>query len=593
MAVTLSSFGGVGAQFFDNSGNPLTGGKIYTYAAGTTTPQTTYTTSAGSTPHSNPIILDSAGRVSAGGEIWLTSGVEYKFVLKTSAEVTIATYDNIVGINSVNADDVAYDPPYTLSVPTTVGDKLSETVSVKDFGAVGNGIADDTFAIQAALNTGKNVFLPSGTYKTTATLNVTVNSTGLYGEGISSVIQPNFTAGDIFRIGDGSNGIWNLSFSNFLVWPSVTKTSGYAFNNRFATNCKWESVYLGSLESYVSHRLYDGYYFDRFGECLILGGQIIVSETAIKTRGNADQSYGFELIVDNSVRILFAKKGIWIGGASGGIYLNRMDCSNCLNGLYIDSTLQPGVINREIFVNPGCTIDASGEWGIVFKATSVALFQATGLWIASSGQTSATSGGVLVESGNTGSFSWTGTICFNNKYDGFSISDGSHNFSGGFFRNNGNGASGGHGLNLVLPGRFLMTGATIHNNGNGSRGYGIYVAAAVNNYIIEANSFFGNGQGSVYSLNATLTQILRDNYGVVTENSGFANLPIGDTSVDVLHGLVDVPTSVLVTFASPQDPNAYVYSPPSSWTSTKFTVYYSTAATAQRDFSWRATRGQA
>ena len=99
MAVNLSPYGGVGAQFLDNSGNVLTGGKIYTYAAGTTTNQTTYTSATGTTPHSNPIILDAAGRVPSG-EIWLTDGLQYKFVLKDSNDVLIATYDNIIGINS-------------------------------------------------------------------------------------------------------------------------------------------------------------------------------------------------------------------------------------------------------------------------------------------------------------------------------------------------------------------------------------------------------------------------------------------------------------------------------------------------------------
>ena len=92
-AVSLSIFGGVGAQFFDNNGNVLSGGKIYTYEAGTTTPLATYTSSTGVTAHTNPIVLDSAGRV-PGGEIW-TQLQLYKFVLKTSAEVTIATYDNV------------------------------------------------------------------------------------------------------------------------------------------------------------------------------------------------------------------------------------------------------------------------------------------------------------------------------------------------------------------------------------------------------------------------------------------------------------------------------------------------------------------
>ena len=99
MAVNLSAFGGVGWQFFDNNGVILTGGLIYTYAAGGTTPAATYTTSAGNVAHTNPIVLDSAGRV-PGGEIWLVMGTNYKFVLKTSVGVTIATFDNIYGSGS-------------------------------------------------------------------------------------------------------------------------------------------------------------------------------------------------------------------------------------------------------------------------------------------------------------------------------------------------------------------------------------------------------------------------------------------------------------------------------------------------------------
>ena len=96
MAVFLSPVGGVAAQFFTNTGAVLTGGKLYTYAAGTTTPQVSYTTSAGNVARTNPIILDAAGRVAEGGEIWITSAA-YKFVLKDSTDVLIATYDNIFG----------------------------------------------------------------------------------------------------------------------------------------------------------------------------------------------------------------------------------------------------------------------------------------------------------------------------------------------------------------------------------------------------------------------------------------------------------------------------------------------------------------
>jgi hypothetical protein len=100
--VLLSPVGGVAAQFFTNTGAVLTGGKLYTYQAGTTTAEPTYTTSAGTVAHPNPIVLDAAGRV-PGGEVWLTNKVTYKFVLKDSNDVLIGTYDNIIGaFNVVN-----------------------------------------------------------------------------------------------------------------------------------------------------------------------------------------------------------------------------------------------------------------------------------------------------------------------------------------------------------------------------------------------------------------------------------------------------------------------------------------------------------
>jgi len=277
MAVNLSPIGGVAAQFLDNSGNVLSGGKIFTYTAGTTTPQATYTSSNGATPLANPIILDAAGRVPTG-EIWLTDGLQYKFIIKTSTDVQLGSYDNIVGINSnfvnyTNSQEIqtatagqtvftlttmqyqpgtnslsvfvdgvnqygpgasyAYqetsstvvtftsglhvgaDVKFTTSAinASSAGDatqiaftgfngavgtvadladnngadlvgflqngsgaiarsaqnKMRDVVSVKDFGAVGNGMANDTAAVQAAWDAvaaqgGGTIFFPTGTY---------------------------------------------------------------------------------------------------------------------------------------------------------------------------------------------------------------------------------------------------------------------------------------------------------------------------------------------------------------------------------------------------------------------------------------------
>jgi len=88
-------------QFLDGNGNPLTAGKLYTYIAGTTTPLTTYTTAAGSTPNTNPIILDSAGRA----DIFLTAGSAYKFVLANAGNVTQYTVDNITSAGTMSTQN--------------------------------------------------------------------------------------------------------------------------------------------------------------------------------------------------------------------------------------------------------------------------------------------------------------------------------------------------------------------------------------------------------------------------------------------------------------------------------------------------------
>ena len=79
-------------QFFDLNGAPLSGGLLYTYAAGTTTPLASYTDSTGLIANTNPIVLDSRGEAN----VWLGAAI-YKFALYTSVGVLIWTVDNING----------------------------------------------------------------------------------------------------------------------------------------------------------------------------------------------------------------------------------------------------------------------------------------------------------------------------------------------------------------------------------------------------------------------------------------------------------------------------------------------------------------
>jgi hypothetical protein len=173
-------------QAFSSSGQPLAGGQLYSYAAGTLTPQATYTDSSLSTPNSNPIILDAFGSAS----VWLSPSV-YKFNLLDVNGVQQANFpiDNIqytlgqinsstttsqgqgyVGYNSslsypstslpgalaststgLGSSLVGYKSPGTNSISETVAKKLNQYISVIDFGADPTGIADSTAAFNNAI----------------------------------------------------------------------------------------------------------------------------------------------------------------------------------------------------------------------------------------------------------------------------------------------------------------------------------------------------------------------------------------------------------------------------------------------------------
>jgi len=88
----------------------------------------------------------------------------------------------------VDATDVSFIQAGSGAVTRTAQAKMRETVSVKDFGAVGDGVTNDTAAIQAALNyaatlTGCTVLMPAGTYLVTSTLSFASHSTRLVGVG--------------------------------------------------------------------------------------------------------------------------------------------------------------------------------------------------------------------------------------------------------------------------------------------------------------------------------------------------------------------------------------------------------------------------
>jgi hypothetical protein len=133
----------------DTNGDPVSGGKLYTYAAGTTTAQTTYSDVNLTSANANPLVLDSAGR----GTLFISAGTSFKYVLKTSADVTIWTADNIGSVPKSTA---------TLDVTVTAGEDLAALDCVyisqgdgsKTAGRAYKTDADNTYSSSTAISLG-------------------------------------------------------------------------------------------------------------------------------------------------------------------------------------------------------------------------------------------------------------------------------------------------------------------------------------------------------------------------------------------------------------------------------------------------------
>lgn len=144
------------AQFFTADGQPLVGGKVYTYAAGTTTPLATYTSSSGASSNSNPIILDGRGECN----IWFLPTSAYKIKLTDSNDVEIYVVDNITGASYVS-NGVIVDSSIvngTISGATITGGSIANTT-------LDNTIIGATTPVAATFTTfsGAWASLPAGT----------------------------------------------------------------------------------------------------------------------------------------------------------------------------------------------------------------------------------------------------------------------------------------------------------------------------------------------------------------------------------------------------------------------------------------------
>jgi hypothetical protein len=148
------------------------------------------------------------------------------FISATTVPTAIAEIASDVAASS-GSSLVGFLQAGSGAAPTTVQAKLRETVSVKDFGAVGDGVTDDTAAIQAALGSGaKNVYFPAGQYKTTATID-RPTTIRMYGDGAFASTIVAYHNNSIIRTapvalaGDAYNSMEDVGIKNGPTFNSA------------------------------------------------------------------------------------------------------------------------------------------------------------------------------------------------------------------------------------------------------------------------------------------------------------------------------------------------------------------------------------
>lgn len=115
---------------FDDNGDPLAGGKVYTYLAGTTTPQATYSDSDGTTPNTNPVVLDADG----AAVIYLADS-SYKIVVKDSADVTLYTLDDVEPAAGIDVTSSSAVTTHTITDGQAATDLDGQTVDFSLYSA--------------------------------------------------------------------------------------------------------------------------------------------------------------------------------------------------------------------------------------------------------------------------------------------------------------------------------------------------------------------------------------------------------------------------------------------------------------------------
>jgi hypothetical protein len=466
-------------------------------------------------------------------------------------------------------------------------------VSVKWFGAVGDGSANDTAAINAAIVMAKHIYFPAGTYKTTSPIVIAATGYTIQGAGKNvTTIAPAFASGDCFTIGSVA-GIDSVAIRGMTIKPTVTQTSGAAIRLIEIANI----IVLDDIYVY--------------------GGYNGIAFEANNTNQSIDQQLSNFYIRDCT------NVGILCGGGTGmpnDVFLSHGILSNCnigmkfasVSGLYIHDVDAVGSTNQGILFAPAVgqrvifglfnnvLADSGGAAGWHFNSSGIiANISCTDCWSAANAGS-----GVLISAAVYG-MSWKGGIIRNNVQHGVALAAaGKVTFSKAQIFNNSRVTSAAYdGVNIgsgvtdvTLDGNFIGSGGLDYAvGGTNNQRYGINLLASgtTANICIAENNLTGNVTGAMIDGMTLTSKVIKNNLGYQSRTSGTASVTVGNAAIAITHGLPVTPNIQDINIKPITSPGV---SGVTGWwaaaadiTSTQFIIRTSqVVATSALSFSWEA-----
>jgi hypothetical protein len=445
----------------------------------------------------------------AGGAtlyIWYNDGNSSQWVAAAASALTGGPYLPLTG-GTMTGPLVVPTVPITQNdntVATTAFVKQLQPLNAKAYGAKGNGVTDDTAALQAWLNSAApatKLYLPSGVYLTTQPLvagsgTAALNDVTISGDGpYSSVISyaGTDTTVDILKIGNESAYCENWLIENFRITATTRMTAGTGIHIR--------RVQLSSVRAVIpdgqvgTGNLWNGIWFDGVGNIDYRSFVARAQNDCLRVNGETGAGAKSGLFVSDA-KICLGKVGIHLGGAFGGLYVDNCDLSVNYNNVLIDTALV-AEHNREIFFGPTANSDATsldgatgGDGVVVNDTLGLTFLSLSGTWISS-----ADGYGLHIMPGTSCMCTYDGGVVFNNGKTGI--------------------------LNESVNSTVTIDGVRIMDNGRNGTGYG--VDSSVTSPLLQI------GPGTSWSSNASgdlgpnvLTSALPLYYGPATWTPGIA-----------------------------------------------------------------------